>query len=79
MVEVLKQYGDLRSVVDSASDWGISGILGVLKTARARLPVFVTYLVTLVEQHDGVKDNAKLSDKIYFLTEKQKMSPEKSN
>lgn len=33
MVEILKQYGSERIIVDSACDWGISDPLGVPKTA----------------------------------------------
>ncbi len=34
MVEILKQYGSQRIIVDSACDWGISDPLGVPKTAK---------------------------------------------
>lgn len=34
MVEILKQYGAERIIVDSACDWGISDPLGVPKTAQ---------------------------------------------
>lgn len=34
MVELLKQYGGERIIVDSACDWGISDCLGVAKTAQ---------------------------------------------
>jgi hypothetical protein len=37
MVEILKQYGAERIIVDSACDWGISDPLGVPKTARLAL------------------------------------------
>lgn len=37
MVELLKQYGGERIIVDSACDWGISDPLGVAKTARLAL------------------------------------------
>ena len=37
MVEILKQYGGERIIVDSACDWGISGPLGVAKTAKLAL------------------------------------------
>ena len=37
MVEILKQYGPERIIVDSACDWGISEPLGVPKTARLAL------------------------------------------
>lgn len=37
MVELLKQYGGERIIVDSACDWGISDCLGVPKTARLAL------------------------------------------
>ena len=37
MVELLKQYGGERIIVDSACDWGISDSLGVPKTARLAL------------------------------------------
>lgn len=37
MVELLKQYGGERVIVDSACDWGISDCLGVAKTARLAL------------------------------------------
>ena len=37
MVEILKQYGAQRIIVDSACDWGISDPLGVPKTARLAL------------------------------------------
>jgi predicted metal-dependent TIM-barrel fold hydrolase len=37
MVEILKQYGGERIIVDSACDWGISDPLGVPKTARLAL------------------------------------------
>jgi predicted metal-dependent TIM-barrel fold hydrolase len=37
MVELLKQYGGERIIVDSACDWGISDCLGVAKTARLAL------------------------------------------
>lgn len=37
MVELLKQYGGERIIVDSACDWGISDVLGVAKTARLAL------------------------------------------
>ncbi|CAO1661371.1 TatD family hydrolase [Salinicola sp. NYA28a] len=37
MVELLKQYGGDRIIVDSACDWGISDCLGVPKTARLAL------------------------------------------
>jgi hypothetical protein len=37
MVEILKQYGSERIIVDSACDWGISDPLGVAKTARLAL------------------------------------------
>lgn len=37
MVEILKQYGSERIIVDSACDWGISEPLAVAKTARLAL------------------------------------------
>ncbi|MEM1129839.1 MAG: TatD family hydrolase [Pseudomonadota bacterium] len=37
MVELLKQYGSERIIVDSACDWGISDCLGVAKTAKLAL------------------------------------------
>jgi predicted metal-dependent TIM-barrel fold hydrolase len=37
MVELLRQYGGERIIVDSACDWGISDSLGVAKTARLAL------------------------------------------
>lgn len=37
MVEILKQYGAERIIVDSACDWGISEPLGVAKTAKLAL------------------------------------------
>jgi predicted metal-dependent TIM-barrel fold hydrolase len=37
MVEILKQYGAERIIVDSACDWGISDCLGVAKTAKLAL------------------------------------------
>ena len=37
MVEILKQYGGERMIVDSACDWGISDPLGVAKTAQLAL------------------------------------------
>ncbi len=37
MVELLKQYGSERIIVDSACDWGISDPLGVPKTAKLAL------------------------------------------
>ena len=37
MVELLKQYGGERIIVDSACDWGISDCLGVAKTAHLAL------------------------------------------
>lgn len=37
MVELLRQYGGERIIVDSACDWGISDRLGVPKTARLAL------------------------------------------
>ncbi len=37
MVEILKQYGPERIIVDSACDWGISDCLGVPKTAKLAL------------------------------------------
>jgi predicted metal-dependent TIM-barrel fold hydrolase len=37
MVEILRQYGAARVIVDSACDWGISEPLGVAKTARLAL------------------------------------------
>jgi uncharacterized protein len=37
MVEILRQYGAKRIIVDSACDWGISEPLGVAKTARLAL------------------------------------------
>ncbi|MCE3027134.1 TatD family hydrolase [Salinicola sp. DM10] len=37
MVELLRQYGGDRIIVDSACDWGISDCLGVAKTARLAL------------------------------------------
>ncbi|AWI85826.1 hydrolase TatD [Alloyangia pacifica] len=37
MVELLKQYGSERIIVDSACDWGISDCLGVAKTAQLAL------------------------------------------
>ncbi len=37
MVEILKQYGSERIIVDSACDWGISDPLGVAKTAELAL------------------------------------------
>jgi predicted metal-dependent TIM-barrel fold hydrolase len=37
MVEILRQYGAQRVIVDSACDWGISEPLGVVKTARLAL------------------------------------------
>src|SRR5699024_7693660 len=42
MVEILKQYGAERIIVDSACDWGISDPLGVPKTARLALDSGVT-------------------------------------
>jgi uncharacterized protein len=36
-VEILRQYGAERIIVDSACDWGISDPLGVPKTARLAL------------------------------------------
>lgn len=37
MVEIIRQYGGQRIIVDSACDWGISEPLGVAKTARLGL------------------------------------------
>jgi hypothetical protein len=37
MVEILRQYGAERIIVDSACDWGISEPLGVWKTATLAL------------------------------------------
>lgn len=37
MVEILRQYGASRIIVDSACDWGISEPLGVAKTAKLAL------------------------------------------
>lgn len=37
MVEILRQYGADRIIVDSACDWGISEPLGVAKTAKLAL------------------------------------------
>ena len=37
MVEILKQYGAERVIVDSACDWGISEPLAVAKTAKLAL------------------------------------------
>jgi uncharacterized protein len=37
MVEIVRQYGPERIIVDSACDWGISEPLGVAKTARLAL------------------------------------------
>ena len=37
MVEILRQYGAERVIVDSACDWGISEPLGVAKTAKLAL------------------------------------------
>ncbi|MHC4393928.1 MAG: TatD family hydrolase [Planctomycetota bacterium] len=37
MVEVVKQYGPERIIVDSATDWGVSDPLGVPKTAALML------------------------------------------
>ena len=37
MVDILRQYGANRIIVDSACDWGISEPLGVAKTARLAL------------------------------------------
>jgi len=37
MVEIVKQYGQERIIVDSAADWGISDPLAVPKTARLML------------------------------------------
>ncbi len=37
MVEILRQYGAKRIIVDSACDWGISEPLGVAKTAKLAL------------------------------------------
>jgi predicted metal-dependent TIM-barrel fold hydrolase len=37
MVEILRQYGAKRVIVDSACDWGISEPLGVAKTAKLAL------------------------------------------
>ncbi|MDX1541277.1 MAG: hypothetical protein R3349_07710, partial [Geminicoccaceae bacterium] len=37
MVEIMKQYGCERVIVDSACDWGISDPLGVAKTAKLAL------------------------------------------
>jgi len=37
MVEILRQYGSERIIVDSACDWGISDSLGVPKTAKLAL------------------------------------------
>jgi predicted metal-dependent TIM-barrel fold hydrolase len=37
MVEILRQYGSERIIVDSAADWGVSDPLGVPKTARLAL------------------------------------------
>lgn len=37
MVEILRQYGAKRIMVDSACDWGISEPLGVAKTAKLAL------------------------------------------
>jgi len=33
MVEVIRQYGDERIIIDSSADWGISDALAVPKTA----------------------------------------------
>lgn len=37
MVEIVRQYGPERIIVDSACDWGISEPLGVVKTAKLAL------------------------------------------
>ena len=37
MVEIVRQYGAERIIVDSACDWGISEPLGVPKTAKLAL------------------------------------------
>lgn len=37
MVEILRQYGAERIIVDSACDWGISEVLAVAKTAKLAL------------------------------------------
>jgi hypothetical protein len=37
MVEIVRQYGAERIIVDSACDWGISEPLGVAKTAKLAL------------------------------------------
>jgi hypothetical protein len=37
MVEIVRQYGPERVIVDSACDWGISEPLGVAKTAKLAL------------------------------------------
>jgi predicted metal-dependent TIM-barrel fold hydrolase len=37
MVEIVRQYGAQRIIVDSACDWGISEPLGVAKTAKLAL------------------------------------------
>ena len=37
MVEIVRQYGPERILVDSAADWGVSDPLGVPKTARLML------------------------------------------
>lgn len=37
MVELLRQYGGDRVIIDSACDWGISDCLGVAKTAKMAL------------------------------------------
>ena len=37
MVEILREYGAERIIVDSACDWGISEPLGVAKTAHLAL------------------------------------------
>ena len=37
MVQLLREYGGERIIVDSACDWGISDCLGVAKTARLAL------------------------------------------
>ena len=37
MVEIVRQYGAERIIVDSAADWGVSDPLGVPKTARLML------------------------------------------
>jgi len=37
MVEIVRQYGAKRVIVDSACDWGISEPLGVAKTAKLAL------------------------------------------